>query len=190
MGDFDERIVKLNEMISSARKIVFFTGAGISTGSGIPDFRSADGLYSTAYGIRNKSPEYMLSNTCLEKHPQAFFKYLRDYMDYRDAEPTIAHQRISELQETRNVSVITQNIDGLHEATGMNKVYAVHGTMSRWYCQDCGHDLFVPEDVMDGNYDNVLFAAKGLSDRISCCMAKDWPIPHGIMLLWLLLKPT
>ena len=142
-------------MISGARKIVFFTGAGISTGSGIPDFRSADGLYSTAYGIRNKSPEYMLSNTCLEKHPQAFFKYLRDYMDYRDAEPTIAHQRISELQETRDVSVITQNIDGLHEATGMNKVYAVHGTMNRWYCQDCGHDLFVPEDVMDENYDNV-----------------------------------
>lgn len=153
--DFNERIAKLNKMIADARKIVFFTGAGISTGSGIPDFRSADGLYSTAYGIKNKSPEYMLSNTCLEKHPQAFFKYLRDYMDYRDAEPNIAHQRISELQLARNVSVITQNIDGLHEKAGSEKVYAVHGSMARYVCTDCQHDLFVPEDVMDGNYDNM-----------------------------------
>ena len=153
--DFNERIAKLNKIIADARKIVFFTGAGISTGSGIPDFRSANGLYSTACGIENKSPEYMLSNTCLEKHTQAFFKYLRDNMDYRNAEPNIAHQKISELQLTRNVSVITQNIDGLHEKAGSEKVYAVHGSMDRYVCTDCQHDLFVPEDVIDGNYDNM-----------------------------------
>lgn len=152
--DFNERIAKLNKMIADARHIVFFTGAGISTGSGIPDFRSADGLYS-APGIGGRSPEYMLSNTCLYAHEEAFFQYLRDKMDFRGAKPTIAHQRICELQQARNVSVITQNIDGLHEATGMEKVYAVHGTMSRWYCQDCGHDLYFPNDVLDGNYDNM-----------------------------------
>ena len=153
--DFEQRIAKLNEMIAGARKIVFFTGAGISTGSGIPDFRSADGLYATAYGIKDKSPEYMLSDSCLEDHPEAFFKYLRDYMDYRDAEPNIAHRKISELQLAKDVSVITQNIDGLHERAGTEKVYAVHGTMARYVCTDCQHDLFVPEDVMDGNYDNM-----------------------------------
>ena len=91
--DFNERIAKLNKMIADARHIVFFTGAGISTGSGIPDFRSADGLYS-APGIGGRSPEYMLSNTCLYAHEEAFFQYLRDKMDFRGAKPTIAHQRI------------------------------------------------------------------------------------------------
>ena len=153
--DFNERIAKLNEMIAGARKIVFFTGAGISTGSGIPDFRSADGLYSIAFGIENKSPEYMLSDRCLESHPDAFFAYIRDYMDYRHAEPNIAHRKISELQLARDVSVVTQNIDGLHEIAGTDKVYAIHGTMSRYVCMDCQHDLFVPEDVLDGNYDNL-----------------------------------
>lgn len=152
--DFNERIAKLNKMIADARHIVFFTGAGISTGSGIPDFRSADGLYS-ASGIGGRSPEYMLSNTCLYAHEEAFFQYLRDKMDFRGAKPTIAHQRICELQQARDVSVITQNIDGLHEETGMDKVYAVHGTMSHWYCQDCMHDIFVSEAVLDGNYDNL-----------------------------------
>ena len=158
--DFNERIAKLNKMIAGARTIAFFTGAGISTGSGIPDFRSADGLYSTAYGIKDKSPEYMLSNTCLEEHTQAFFKYLRDYMDYREAEPNIAHRKISELQQARDVSVITQNIDGLHERAGSEKVYAIHGSMARYVCTDCQHDLFVPEDVMDGNYDNLFEVPK------------------------------
>jgi NAD-dependent deacetylase len=152
--DFNERIAKLNKMIAGARHIVFFTGAGISTGSGIPDFRSADGLYS-APGIGGRSPEYMLSNTCLYAHEEAFFQYLRDKMDFREAKPTIAHQKICKLQQARDVSVITQNIDGLHEETGMDKVYAVHGTMSRWYCQDCMHDIYVPEAVLDGNYDNL-----------------------------------
>ena len=152
--DFEQRIAKLNEMIVKAQNIVFFTGAGISTNSGIPDFRSANGLYSMAFGIKNKSPEYMLSDDCLNDHPDAFFAYIRDYMDYRDAEPNIAHQKISELQLTRDVSVITQNIDGLHEKAGSEKVHAVHGTMARYVCTNCNYDLFTPEEVLDGKYDN------------------------------------
>lgn len=152
--DFEQRIAKLNRMIASARQVIFFTGAGISTASGIPDFRSADGLYTTAYGIQNKSPEYMLSRDCLNDNPEAFFQYLRDYMDYRNAEPNIAHQKISELQSVKNVSVITQNIDGLHEKSGVKKVYAIHGTMTRYVCTDCQCDQFIPEDVLDGKYDD------------------------------------
>lgn len=150
--NFEERIAKLNEMIAGASRIVFFTGAGISTGSEIPDFRSANGLYTTS---EEDDPEYMLSHTCLQAEPERFFKYLRNYMDFRDYEPNIAHQKISELQRTRTVSVITQNIDGLHEKAGSKVVDAIHGTMSKWYCVGCFHDLYEPEDVMDGNFDNL-----------------------------------
>ena len=150
--DFNSRIEKLNEMIAGARSIAFFTGAGISTGSGIPDFRSTEGLYNTS---EEKHPEYMLSHTCLRAEPSNFYKYLRNYMDFRNYEPNIAHLKISELQRTRTVSVITQNIDGLHEKAGSKVVDAIHGTMNKWYCVGCLHDLFVPEDVMDGNYDNL-----------------------------------
>ena len=125
-----ERIEKLNHMIADARRIVFFTGAGISTGSGIPDFRSADGLYAD-------NPEYLLSATCLHNEPHRFFDFIKNKMDFREAEPNIAHQKIAELQLTRTVSVITQNIDGLHEKVGTKAVSAIHGTMSRAYCQNC-----------------------------------------------------
>jgi NAD-dependent deacetylase len=131
-------------MIADARRIVFFTGAGISTGSGIPDFRSADGLYST-------SPEYLLSASCLELEPHKFFDFVKNKMDFREAEPNIAHQKISELQLTRTVSVITQNIDGLHEKAGTKAVSAIHGTLNRAYCQDClldySNDVIYDYDV-------------------------------------------
>ena len=150
--NFEERIAKLNQMIADARRIVFFTGAGISTISGIPDFRSANGLYTTS---EEDDPEYMLSHTCLLAEPERFFQYLRNYMDFRGYEPNIAHKKISELQLTRTVSVITQNIDGLHEKAGSKVVDAIHGTMSKWYCVGCFDDHYIPEDVLDGNYDNL-----------------------------------
>ena len=127
---FQERIDKLNKMIADARRIVFFTGAGISTGSGIPDFRSANGLYTD-------NPEYLLSATCLQNEPQKFFNFIKNKMDFREAAPNIAHQKIAELQLARTVSVITQNIDGLHEKVGTKVVATIHGTMSRAYCQNC-----------------------------------------------------
>ena len=127
---FQERIDKFNKLIAEARHIVFFTGAGISTGSGIPDFRSADGLYAD-------NPEYLLSATCLQNEPQKFFSFIKNKMDFREAEPNIAHQKIAELQLTRTVSVITQNIDGLHEKVGTKAIATIHGTMSRAYCQNC-----------------------------------------------------
>lgn len=152
MESFDERIAQLNKMIAEARRITFFTGAGISTGSGIPDFRSADGLYTTS---EEDNPEYMLSHTCLKMEPERFYEYLRKYMDFRAYKPNIAHLKISELQRARNVSVITQNIDGLHEKAGSGVVDTIHGTMNKWYCVGCVEDHFIPEDVLDGNYDNL-----------------------------------
>ena len=139
-------------MIAEADRITFFTGAGISTGSGIPDFRSANGLYTTS---EEDNPEYMLSRACLKMEPERFFAYLRNYMDFRGHDPNIAHRKISELQRTRTVSVITQNIDGLHERAGSEVVDTIHGTMSRFYCPNCLHDTYEPEDVLDGNFDNV-----------------------------------
>lgn len=131
---FEERIAKLNHMIADARRIVFFTGAGISTGSGIPDFRSPDGLYSQSTA---RDPEYYLSAECLESEPELFFEYIQKNMDFRGAKPSIAHEKISLLQLTRSVSVITQNIDGLHENSNSYAVSAIHGTINRAYCTDC-----------------------------------------------------
>ncbi len=152
--DFEKRIEKLNEMIAEAYNIVFFTGAGISTNSGIPDFRSDDGLYNTASGIPIASPEYMLSDDCLHKHPSEFYKYIRKNLNFETAEPNIAHLKISELGLTRNVSVATQNIDGLHEKANTKNVFAIHGTMSKFYCPECGNDIFTPATVMNGFYDD------------------------------------
>lgn len=136
MGFYD-KIDKLNTMIADARRIVFFTGAGISTGSGIPDFRSANGLYNQANA---RDPEYYLSVECLESEPELFFEYIQKNMDFRKATPNIAHEKISLLQLARTVSVITQNIDGLHEKAGTKAIATIHGTMSRVYCQNCCAD--------------------------------------------------
>lgn len=156
---FDERIEKLNHMIADARRIVFFTGAGISTGSGIPDFRSANGLYNTS---KETDPEYMLSADCLYKEPAKFYEYLREHMDFSKAEPNIAHRVISDLQLTRIVSVITQNIDGLHEKAGSKTIANIHGSLANFYCDECGAHHFPTELIYEGQYDS-------LPDRVPRC---------------------
>lgn len=147
---FQERIEKLNRMIADARHIVFFTGAGISTGSGIPDFRSSNGLYSQT-NENEDPPEYMLSAECLYDEPAKFYQYLRENMDFSKAEPNIAHRKISELQLARTVSVITQNIDGLHEKAGSHTIARIHGTLNRAYCDDCGAYFFDDPIIYDTN---------------------------------------
>lgn len=141
MSTFEERIAKLNKMITDARKIVVFTGAGISTSSGIPDFRSADGLYSTKPVINGieMDPEFMLSTTCLTDFPDEFFHYLNTKMNFPDAVPNIAHIMIAALERSgRQVTVVTQNIDNLHQLAGSSEVCTIHGSFARAYCQDCG----------------------------------------------------
>lgn len=153
---FHDKIHQLNTMIADARRIVFFTGAGISTGSGIPDFRSENGLYTKDDFLYD--PEYYLSDACLEEDPKAFFQYIQKNMDFRSAKPNIAHEKIALLQLTRSVSVITQNIDGLHENANSYAVSAIHGTMNRAYCVDCCAEY-------DGNY---IFDVDGVPRCTEC----------------------
>ena len=125
-------INKLQEAINKANKIVFFSGAGMSTASGIPDFRSATGLYKNVYRA-----EEMLSHHFFMQDPKQFYEFYKDKMVYENALPNYAHEFISKLQEKKDVSVVTQNIDGLHQKAGSKKVYELHGSILRNYCCNC-----------------------------------------------------
>ena len=126
----------LQEIIDESRRIVFFGGAGVSTESGIPDFRSADGLYSQQYRY---PPEQIVSHTFFTTYPEEFFRFYRDRMIFTDAKPNAAHKKLAELEQAGKLSaVITQNIDGLHQAAGSKKVIELHGSVHRNYCMQCG----------------------------------------------------
>ena len=125
-------IKKLQNAIDQAEKIVFFSGAGMSTASGIPDFRSATGLYKNVYRA-----EEMLSHSFFEYRPEDFYDFYKTKMLYPDAKPNYAHRFIADLQDSKDVSVVTQNIDGLHQAAGSRKVYELHGSVLRNYCTKC-----------------------------------------------------
>ncbi len=130
-------IEELREIIENAEKIVFFGGAGVSTESGIPDFRSSDGLYSEDTG--DYPPEVILSHSFLFSHPKAFYRYYRSRMLYPDARPNSAHRYLAELERRGKLTaVVTQNIDGLHSAAGSVNVLELHGSVRRNYCADCG----------------------------------------------------
>lgn len=129
-------IKQLQNAIDKAHSIVFFSGAGLSTASGIPDFRSATGLYKNVYRA-----EEMLSHTFFENDPELFYEFYKEKMIYPDAKPNYAHEFIAKLQDKKDVSVVTQNIDGLHQAAGSKKVYELHGSILRNYCTRC-HKFF------------------------------------------------
>ena len=118
-------------------RMVFFGGAGVSTESGIPDFRSPDGLYAQKYG--DVPPEEMISRTYFDRHPDKFFEFYFDRMIALDAEPNRAHMKLAELEACGKLSaVITQNIDGLHQKAGSRAVWELHGSVLRNYCMGCG----------------------------------------------------
>ncbi|MDE6671517.1 MAG: NAD-dependent protein deacylase [Ruminococcus sp.] len=130
------KLEKLQEIISHAKKLVFFGGAGVSTESGIPDFRSVDGLYHLKYDV---PPEQILSHSHFMKHTEKFFDFYRDKMLYLNAKPNHAHMKLAELEKKGILSaVVTQNIDGLHQLAGSRKVYELHGSVHRNYCMHCG----------------------------------------------------
>lgn len=125
----------LAEIIKDSDNIVFFGGAGVSTKSGIPDFRSADGLFSSKYKY---PPEVMLSHTFFMNHTEDFYHFYREKMIYRDARPNKAHIKLAELeQEGKLKAVVTQNIDGLHQLAGSKNVLELHGSVHRNYCMKC-----------------------------------------------------
>lgn len=137
----------LQELIDSSRRIVFFGGAGVSTESGIPDFRSADGLYNQKYKY---PPETIISHSFYLSHTEEFWRFYREKMIFPEAKPNAAHYKLAELERAGRLScVITQNIDGLHYAAGSKNVIELHGSVHRNYCEKC-HALYGLGDVMNG----------------------------------------
>ena len=131
-----EKIETLKKWISESKNIVFFGGAGVSTESGIPDFRGVDGLYHQKYDF---PPEEIISHRFFRSHPEEFFKFYKEKMLPLGFEPNITHRVLARWEEEGRLSaVVTQNIDGLHQKAGSKKVYELHGSVLRNYCQRCG----------------------------------------------------
>ena len=133
---YEQEIRRLREIVEDSKNIVFFGGAGVSTESGIPDFRSEDGLYRQKYSY---PPEQIISHTFFVRHPEIFFEFYKDKMMALDAKPNAAHIKLAQWeQEGRLTAVITQNIDGLHQAAGSKTVLELHGSIHRNHCLSCG----------------------------------------------------
>lgn len=133
-----ETFNKVKGIIKESNNIVFFGGAGVSTASNIPDFRSATGLYNRATGT-DYSPEYMLSHTFFTEHTKEFYDYFRNNLYYPDAQPNNAHKALVKLEEMGKLqAIVTQNIDGLHQLAGSKHVIEFHGNATRFYCIKCG----------------------------------------------------
>lgn len=129
----------LEKWLSESRRAVFFGGAGVSTESGIPDFRSVDGLYNQNY---DEPPETIISHSYFEARPEVFFQFYKEKMLWLDAKPNPAHRTLARLEEAGHLAaVVTQNIDGLHQAAGSRTVYELHGSVHRNYCTKC-HKFF------------------------------------------------
>ena len=140
MNDID----KLQSMIDECNNIVFFGGAGVSTESGIKDFRGKDGIYK-------ENPEYMLSSTCFYEETDKFYKFYKDKMNCLSAKPNITHKYLKKLEDSGKLSaIITQNIDGLHTKAGNKNVYEIHGTIMRNYCIKCNKE-YSAEYVFNSN---------------------------------------
>lgn len=131
-----DQMKRLQEMVDESNNIVFFGGAGVSTESNIPDFRSADGLYQETYKY---PPEQVVSHTFFVQKPELFYEFYKSKMMFLDAKPNKAHKKLAEMEEKGKLkAVITQNIDGLHQLAGSKHVLELHGSIHRNYCQRCG----------------------------------------------------
>ncbi len=142
------QIETLNEIIKNSNNVVFFGGAGVSTESGIPDFRSVDGLYNQQYDY---PPETILSHTFYRKKPDEFYRFYRNKMLCLDAKPNAAHLKLAQWErEGKLKAVITQNIDGLHQAAGSKTVLELHGSVLRNYCEKC-HKFYGAEYILNSS---------------------------------------
>lgn len=190
-----EQVKQLNEWVKTTDNIVFFGGAGVSTESGIPDFRSVDGLYNQQYDY---PPETILSHTFYRRNPEEFYRFYRAKMLCLDAKPNAAHLKLAQWeQEGKLKAVVTQNIDGLHQAAGSKVVLELHGSVLRNYCESCGkfydaeyilHSEGVPACECGGSIkpDVVLYEEgldqKTLSNAIRCISEADVLIVGGTSL--------
>ena len=148
----NNKINQLKELIQKSNNIVFFGGAGVSTESNIPDFRSSSGLFSERLN-KNLTPEQLVSHTFFVRYPDEFFKFYKDKLIYQDAKPNNAHKALAKLEKIGKLkAVVTQNIDGLHQMAGSKTVYELHGSVHRNYCTKC-HKFFDLDSMLalDGN---------------------------------------
>lgn len=142
----NEKIKEFKRIIDNSNNIVFFGGAGVSTESGIPDFRSKDGLYNMKYKY---PPEEILSHTFFINQTEEFYKFYRDKLNSLKYEPNITHKKLAELEKQGKLkAIVTQNIDGLHQKAGSKEVYELHGSVLRNYCMECGK-FYGPEAVFE-----------------------------------------
>ena len=147
-ANLKDKIEMLREIIHNSDNIVFFGGAGVSTESGIPDFRSVDGLYNQKYDY---PPETILSHTFFSYKPEEFYRFYKDKMIALDAKPNTTHLKLAELEAKGKLkAVITQNIDGLHQAAGSKTVYELHGSVLRNYCWEC-HEFYPVETIIEAD---------------------------------------
>ena len=152
----DEKIIKLIDMINSSKSIVFFGGAGVSTESGIPDFRSKDGIYNMKY---NYPPEKILSHSFFVTNTEDFFKFYKEKMNSLKYNPNTTHYTLAKLEKLGKLkAIITQNIDGLHQKAGSKIVYELHGSVMRNYCLNCGKEY-------NAEY---VFNSKSIIPKCSC----------------------
>ncbi len=141
-----EKLEQLKQWVEESDNIVFFGGAGVSTESGIPDFRSVDGLYNQQYDY---PPETIISHSFYLRNPKEFYRFYKNKMLFPDAKPNAAHLALAELERQGKLkAVITQNIDGLHQAAGSREVLELHGSVHRNYCTRCG-EFYSLEDIME-----------------------------------------
>ena len=151
----DDRYKALNEILRQSESTVFLGGAGVSTESGIPDFRSKNGLYRKKdHRFGKYRPEYLLSARCLKKEPALFFEYCRKNLDCRTAEPNSAHKVLAKMEQAGLIAgIITQNIDGLHQKAGSKNVQEIHGSVLRSYCISCHTEY--GSDFIFNNYETI-----------------------------------
>lgn len=165
-----DNIQQLKQWIDGSDRIVFFGGAGVSTESGIPDFRSVDGLYNQKYDY---PPETILSHSFFMAHPEEYYKFHRDKLVVDGAKPNRAHLRLAELErEGKLQAVITQNIDGLHQAAGSKNVLELHGSIHRCYCMRCGRPY--PAERVNHGTGVPHCDCGGIIGRTSCFMRSAW----------------
>ena len=158
----EQKLTVLQDWLREAKRIVFFGGAGVSTESGIPDFRSPDGLYSQKYDY---PPETIISHTFYERNPAVFYRFYRERMLFPDARPNLCHRKLAEWeQEGRLLAVVTQNIDGLHQMAGSHRVYELHGSVHRSFCTKCG-----------AQYDLAAFLKLGDIPKCTACGGRVKP---------------
>lgn len=142
-----DKIEELAYIIQSSQNIVFFGGAGVSTESGIPDFRSSNGIYNIELN-QHFTAEQLVSHTMFERYPEQFFDFYKKYLIYPDARPNVAHDYLVHLEKTGKLkAIVTQNIDSLHEIAGSKNVLKIHGSVDRNYCTNC-HRFYDLEDFL------------------------------------------